>query len=233
MTELLWTGPEDAKAVLILAHGAGQPMDSPFMDAMAEGAAARGVRAARFEFPYMARRRAGGGKKPPDRMPTLLAAWREAVLAVRAAHPKTPIAVGGKSFGGRTASMIAAGAATGAATGANGGGGEAAGLCALVCLGYPFHPPGKPEKAEERTRHLADIRIPALIVQGTRDPFGGENDLAAYQFAPATEILWMPDGDHHFTPRKSSGFTQAENWSACVDAVSAFVLRAADVGVRA
>lgn len=218
MTELLWNGPEDARAVLILAHGAGQPMDSPFMAFMAEGAAARGVRAARFEFPYMAQRRKDGGKRPPDRMPVLLAAWRDAVAAVRAAHPGVPAAVGGKSMGGRTASMIAADT--------DGGGTE--GLCAAVCLGYPFRPPGKPEKAPARTAHLADIKIPALIVQGTRDPFGGENELAAHRFAPNTEILRMPDGDHHFTPRKSSGHTQDENWSACVKAMSMFVLRAAD-----
>jgi predicted alpha/beta-hydrolase family hydrolase len=217
MTEILYDGPADAACVLILAHGAGLPMDSPFMTRVAEGVAGRGVRVARFDFPYMAERRATGKKKPPDRQPKLLDSWRAAVAAVRAAHPKAALVVGGKSMGGRMASLLAAGVDRPD---------DADGLAGLVCLGYPFHPPGKPEKT--RTDHLAAVTCPALIVQGTRDPFGTEAEVAGYALGPATRVMWMPDGEHSFKPRKASGRTEDENLNDCVAAVAAFCAEVSD-----
>ncbi len=194
------TGPADAP-VLLLAHGAGAPMDSNFMNAIAEALAARGVRTLRFEFPYMAARRTDGRKRPPDRMPKLEAAYREAYAA---AGP-SPRFVGGKSMGGRVASLIA----------------DDIAAAGLVCLGYPFHPPGKPEKL--RTAHLEDLSTPALIVQGTRDPFGGENEVPKYPLAPDIRLHWAPDGDHDLKPRKASGRSHADNIAAAAGVTASFI----------
>ena len=132
---LMWDGPETARATLVLARGAGQPMDPPFMKSIAAGVAVKGIRVGRFEFPYMAKRRFTGRKSGPDRAPILCDTWRRIVAEINS----EVLVVGGKSMGGRIASMIADEVA---ATG-------------LVCLGYPFHPPGNLEKL--RTDHLVDL----------------------------------------------------------------------------
>ena len=113
-------------------------------------------------------------------------------------------------MGGRVASMIADELQ---------GSDEADGL---VCLGYPFHPPAKP--AQLRTEHLRELRCPALIIQGERDPFGNREDVAGYALAPGIQIVWMGDGDHDLLPRSRSGFTRNGNLSAAADAVAAFIL---------
>ena len=176
-------------------------MDSPFMTAFAEGIAVEGVRVARFEFPYMAGRRHGGSKRPPDRQPVLLDTWQRVVDH----FGPDRLVIGGKSMGGRMASMIA----------------EEAGVRGLVCLGYPFHPPGKPEKT--RTAHLAGIRTPTLILQGTRDALGSRETVETYQLSPAIRIRWSEDGDHHLVPRKASGRTGAENRAAGITAIGEFL----------
>ena len=178
-------------------------MDSPFMAVFASGLAGRGYRVARFEFPYMARRRLTGVKRPPDRQTTLLDTWRQVIAALRPAR----LAIGGKSLGGRMASLIAAETED-----------ELAGL---VCLGYPFHPPGKPERL--RTEHLADLTLPSLIVQGERDPFGNLGDVAGYRLSPMIQFYWAPDGDHSLKPRKASGRTEAQNWQEAIEAIDAFL----------
>jgi predicted alpha/beta-hydrolase family hydrolase len=200
--KFLFDGPADASQRLALAHGAGAPMDSPFMAAFAEGLGARGIRVARFEFPYMAARRNTGRKFPPDRQPVLLATWARAAQAL--GHPETWI-IGGKSMGGRMASLVA----------------DGLGVRGLACLGFPFHPPGKP--AQTRTAHLAGLKTPALIVQGTRDPLGGRTDVAGYALSPSIEIAWIEDGDHDLKPLKRSGRTQDECWRAAMDRVAEFM----------
>lgn len=182
--DLLVDGREDAAVTLVLAHGAGAPMDSPFMDAIANRLARHGLRVVRFEFPYMAARRDDGRRRPPDRQPTLLAAWRDIVETLGGVER---LVIGGKSMGGRMASLLAA----------------EAGARGLVCLGYPFHPPGKPERT--RVEHLAALTVPTLIVQGTRDPFGSPEEVGGYPLSPAISIAWIADGDHDLKPRKSSG----------------------------
>jgi predicted alpha/beta-hydrolase family hydrolase len=199
----LWNGPPSAP-VLALAHGAGAPMDSPFMQAFAEGLGARGVRVARFEFPYMAKRRNDGTKRPPDPMAVLMATWR-AVLA----ELGDAIAIGGKSMGGRVASMIAAEREA-----------EGRPVGKVVCLGYPFHAAGR---TEPRTGHLQGHCTPTLICQGTRDAMGNEAEVAGYALAPAVRIHWLADGDHSFKPRKASGRSEAENWAEAMDSVAGFV----------
>jgi len=203
--ELLLDGPANAPT-LVLAHGAGAPMDSPFLAAMAAGLAERGVRVARFEFSYMRARREGGGRKAPDREPELRRAWLAAIDAIDAMD--ATLWIGGKSMGGRIASMIA----------------DQAGVRGLVCLGYPFRPPGAdPAVAAKRTAHLRDLRTPTLIVQGTRDPFGGPDEVAGYALSPRIRVHWIEDGDHSLKPRKSSGRTEAQNLAEAMDAVAAFV----------
>ncbi len=200
--EFLFDGPADAPLTLVLAHGAGAPMDSPFMAAFAEGVAAHGVRVARFEFPYMQKRRADGKRRPPDRGPALLDHYRAVIEALGGG---ARLVIGGKSMGGRMASLIA----------------DEAGVAGLVCLGYPFHPPGRPEKT--RTAHLESLRTPTLIVQGTRDALGSRDDVAGYALSDAIALAWLEDGDHSFKPRKASGLTEAENWASGIAAVAAFL----------
>lgn len=203
MNQLLWTGPVDSDRVLVLAHGAGAPMDSPWMDDMAALLADRGIRVARFEFAYMAARRSGV-RKPPPRAERLL---DEYLAAFTAADLGPAPAIGGKSLGGRVASMLADRLwAEGKISG-------------LVCAGYPFHPPGSPEKL--RVAHLEKLQTPALICQGERDPFGTAEEVASYALSPQIDPHWLPDGDHDFRPRRASGRTLADNIEAAADAIAA------------
>ena len=197
---MLSDGPDDATTALVLAHGAGAPMDSPFMAAFAEGLAGHGFRVFRFEFPYMAARRQG--RRPgPDREPVLLDTWRTV-----AAHlpGERRLVIGGKSMGGRMASMVA----------------DELGVAGLVCLGYPFHAPGRADRP--RIAHLQALRTPALIIQGTRDPFATPDEIASYGLSRSIQLHWVPDGDHDFKPRAASGRTQARNWAEAIQAVAAF-----------
>ena len=201
MLTLVFDGPDDAELTIALAHGAGAPMDSPFIATIAAGLAAAGLRVARFEFPYMKRRREDGKRRPPDRAPLLLETWRDVIATLGPGR----VVIGGKSMGGRIASMLA----------------DEAGVRGLVCLGYPFHAPGKPA-TPERLTHLAMLTTPTLIVQGERDALGAQAEVAGYALSPAIRIAWMPDGDHSLKPRKASGLSEADNLAAAVAAVTAF-----------
>lgn len=192
MTAFLETGPSDAAVTFILAHGAGAGMSTPSMTNIARGLGERGIRVLRFDFPYMA-----AGKKAPDRQPVLLDAYRQAVR--EAGADVSRLAIGGRSMGGRMASMLA----------------DELSVRALVCLAYPFHPPGKPEQT--RTAHLAALRTPTLIVQGTRDPFGSPEEVAGYELSPAIRIEWLEGADHSYRPREK------ENTARAIDLVAAFL----------
>lgn len=200
--------PKTPRAVLLLAHGAGAPMDSDFMTAMAALIAARDVLVARFEFPYMHRRRTEGGKRPPDRMPVLLAAFGEAAAAARARWPELPLLIGGKSMGGRAAAMIA----------------PEVRPEGVVCLGYPFHPAGK-AATPERLAPLAAPPCPVLLVQGTRDALGSADEVADYALGAAVSLAWIADGDHSLKPRKASGLTPDAALGQAADAIAAFAAR--------
>ena len=205
--ELLFDGPEDAPLTVALAHGAGAPMDSTFMNVVARGLAARGLRVARFEFPYMARRRQGGGRGAPDRPPVLEATWLDVIAALGGGRD---LVIGGKSMGGRIASHVADRAHP------NGP------VRGLVCMGYPFHPPGQPYKL--RTQHLADLRTPTLILQGTRDDFGRAEEVAGYALSPAIRVEWIEGGDHSFKPGKGAGRSERENVERAIAAAADFAL---------
>lgn len=198
--ELLWDGPEDAPRTLVLAHGAGGPMDSPFMSTVAAAIARRGVRVVRFEFPYMRQRRTGA-KRPPDREAVLRDEWARIVRKIGGVNE---LIIGGKSLGGRVASLVA----------------DDLGVRALVCLGYPFHPAGKPEKL--RTAHLSRLHTPTLICQGTRDPFGTREEIATFPLSPWIRVAYLEDGEHSFKPRKSSGRTEEQNLEEAAAHVAMF-----------
>ena len=180
-------------------------METPFMTAIAGLLADRNIATLRFEFGYMAARRQGGSKKPPPKAERLMDEYRAAVAGV---PEGAPLLIGGKSMGGRVASLVADELHTQ---------GQIAGL---VCLGYPFHPPNKPDQL--RTAHLVYLRCPALIVQGDRDPFGTRGEVEAMQLSRAIRVLWADDGDHDLGPRGNSGFTRKGNLAAAADAVAAF-----------
>jgi predicted alpha/beta-hydrolase family hydrolase len=210
MTDFLSNGPEDAVATLLLAHGAGAGMESPFMVQMAALLADRGVRTLRFEFSYMAARRNGGKRKPPPRAQLLSAEYKSAVTDALALSPRPPrLFIGGKSMGGRVASFVADELFQDAA------------IKGLVCIGYPFHPPKKPDQL--RTDHLVSMQCPALIVQGVRDPFGTREEVETYPLPAAIRYHWADDGDHDLGPRGASGFTRKGNLAAAADAIAAFV----------
>jgi len=204
MTELLIDGAEDAPAAFVFAHGAGAPMDAPFMTAMAQAIAGGDTRVVRFEFPYMAERRTSGARKPPPKAEKLCGFFEDLVADIRAQH----VFIGGKSMGGRIASLIAE------------EGFRAGRIAGLACLGYPFHPPGKPEKM--RTEHVKELHTPALILQGTRDPFGGPEEVSGYGLSKAIAVRWIEDGDHDLKPRKASGRTHEANLAEAIGALAAF-----------
>lgn len=201
----LWDEPPQAAwGTLILAHGAGAAMDSPFMQTMAQGLAARGVRVVRFEFAYMAQRRVDGRKRPPNPQAQLLQQWREVYAQVRQ-RVVGPLSVGGKSMGGRMASLLA----------------DEFGASALVCLGYPFYAAGKPEKP--RVAHLAELRTPTLIIQGERDALGNRETVAGYELSAAIELHWLQAGDHDLKPLKASGFSHQQHLQTAVGAIAAYL----------
>ena len=201
----LWNcAPITPAATLILAHGAGAPMDSVWMSEMAERLAARGVSVLRFEFPYMAQRRLDGGKRPPNQQVKLLECWSEVYEEVRR-HVAGPLAIGGKSMGGRMASLLA----------------DALHADGLVCLGYPFYAVGKPEKP--RVAHLADLKTPTLIVQGERDALGNRETVEAYTLSPRIDVMWLVAGDHDLKPLKASGFTHEQHLDAAADHIASWL----------
>jgi predicted alpha/beta-hydrolase family hydrolase len=207
MTDFLYSGPEKAEATLLLAHGAGAPMDSDWMTTMVDKIAAHGIRVARFEFGYMATRRDGSGNRPPPAPANRLIG--EYIGAIAGVERAGGLFVGGKSMGGRVASMIA---------GKQFKEGKIGGL---VCLGYPFHPPGQPEKL--RTDHLEKLESPTLICQGERDPFGTHDEVSAYPLSPNIAVTWLTDGDHDLKPRKASGATFDGNLDIAAKAIADFI----------
>ena len=194
----------DACTSLIFAHGAGAPMDSPFMDQVTERLVARGIEVFRFEFAYMAERRHTGRKRPPNPQAQLLQQWRSVYDAVRQ-QAAGRLAIGGKSMGGRMASLLA----------------DELKADALVCLGYPFHAAAKPEKP--RVAHLAELRTPTLIVQGERDALGDRDTVASYVLSPAIRFSWLASADHDLKPLKRSGLTYDQHLDSAADVVAAFL----------
>ena len=200
-----------SEALLVLAHGAGAGQTHPFMVRFARGLAERGIDVVTFDFPYMQ-----AGRRSPDRAPVLEAAFRR-VIAAAAAHPRVQarkLLIGGKSMGGRMATHVAAAAQDWPQ--------HTAPLNGVIVFGYPLNPPGGPSKrSPDRVSHLQRISVPVLIVQGTRDNFGGPDDIR--QAMPHADVFAVPTGDHSFVVQKSSGRTQAEMDGEIMERVVAFV----------
>jgi len=209
----LFTADTPLGVLFVFAHGAGAGHRSPFMRHLAALLAARGLDVLTFDFPYMSL-----GKKLPDRPPVLEAAFRAAVEAGLAALPGRVrgVAVGGKSMGGRMATHVAAQPAAWTA---------ATPLVAAVAFGYPLHPPGP--RGGDRASHLADLAVPTLVVQGTRDTFGGPDAVRlAATHAPQITVRDVETGDHSLRVTAASGLRQAQVDAAIADDVARFVLSA-------
>jgi predicted alpha/beta-hydrolase family hydrolase len=174
----VWIDPPEADVVLVLAHGAGSGMRTPFMTGFAEAAGRLGVATLRFEFPYMR-----AGRRAPDRAPVLVSAWLEAFAEGVSGARGRPVLAGGKSMGGRMASMAAA---------------EGMPAAGLVFLGYPLHPPGRPEKI--RDAHLDAVPCPMLFLQGSRDTFARPDLLAGViaRLGARATLVEIAGGDHSF-----------------------------------
>lgn len=200
----LWQRPPGKPlATLLLAHGAGAPMDSTFMQQISDYLVAQGLAVFRFEFPYMARRRQDGVRRPPDREPRLLQCWDEVYRYLRP-QVTGPLLVGGKSMGGRMASLQV----------------EHWQADGLVCLGYPFHPAGKPERL--RTAHLESLSVPTLIVQGTRDALGNLEDVEGYRLSERIRLVWLESADHDLKPLKRSGYLAEDALQDAAQAIARF-----------
>jgi predicted alpha/beta-hydrolase family hydrolase len=193
-----------ARALLVLAHGAGAGMRHPFLMAMAEGLAGRGIATLRYEFPYMSR-----GSRRPDSPPVCHAVVRAAVGRAQRLMPSLPLLAGGKSFGGRMTSQAQASS-------------PLAGVRGLVFVGFPLHPPKEPSST--RAEHLARIEIPLLFLQGTRDEFATQAELLPVieRLGARARLESFADADHSFHVPARSGRTDAEVREALVGAIAAF-----------
>ena len=197
---ITWTreGRLKGRPLLVLAHGAGASQRHPFMEACARGLDRRGVCVVRFNFAYMEAAVREGKTKPPDRAPRLLEAWAAVLKKARGMRGRGPLLIGGKSMGGRMASMLLAG-------------GDAPDVVGAVYLGYPLHPMGKPEKL--RSAHLRDVPVPQLFVQGERDklcePALLERELGAVERA---RVHWVARGDHSLARSRRAPLADADAW---------------------
>ncbi|MDU0354878.1 alpha/beta family hydrolase [Paraglaciecola aquimarina] len=189
------TEGDEPLATFVFAHGAGAGQDSEFMQYMAQRLSAHNINVLRFNFAYMQLATELGKRRPPDRANKLLAHFQQ-VLAELDTH--LPVFIGGKSMGGRMASMLL----------------EQSQARGCICMGYPFHPPGKPEKL--RTEHLVTISKPVLILQGERDTFGTRQEVSQYTLSEHVSVSTLADGDHSFKPRKASGYTLEQNLQSAV-----------------
>ncbi|HYE88604.1 MAG TPA: alpha/beta family hydrolase [Vicinamibacterales bacterium] len=207
-------GDRQLDALFVFAHGAGAGHFHPFMTNYASGLAARGLTVVTFNFPYMEKKR-----RTPDRAPVLEDAFRRAVLgAVTHRHvTASRLFIGGKSMGGRMATHLASNLEVWP---------EAPKPSGVVAFGYPLAPP-RSKRTGDRVTHLKNLTVPTLIVQGTRDPFGGPDEVKEAVFengaTPPIEILPVQGGDHSFAVLKSSGRDQTQVHADILDAVVAWM----------
>lgn len=198
--------PAEARACYVVAHGAGAGMTHPFLAAVAVGLAERGVATLRYQFPYMEQ-----GSKRPDAPKVAHAAVRAAVREAALLAPGLPLFAGGKSFGGRMTSQAQAAS-------------PLEGVRGLAFIGFPFHPPGR--VSDERAEHLADVQIPMLFLQGTRDEFG---DLPLVQKITAdlgsrATLKLFQDADHSFHVPARSGRKDHQVMGELLDTLAAWIL---------
>lgn len=214
---LLVDGPADASVHVVAAHGAGAPMTSGFMAAVAAALAADGVRVWRFDFPYMVRAAQEGRRRPPDRAPVCEAAWRRVLEHVRAAAPGATVVGAGKSMGGRMLTHVLADPDVA----------DAELPAAAVCWGYPLHPAGRPERMRSAHLAAAAARVPVVFVQGDRDALCRLDLMRPVVAACGPQaVLDVVDGaDHDFKVRKVDSDGGRRDAAALAAEVAAATLR--------
>ncbi|WP_354669222.1 alpha/beta family hydrolase [Psychromonas sp. 14N.309.X.WAT.B.A12] len=202
MMKVVFDGPEDGP-LFVFAHGAGAPLTSDFMQKVSVGLGEQGIRVARFNFNYMQQRVDTGSRRPPERAPKLVEQFIQLINGF-----EQPMVIGGKSMGGRMASLVMAEHALAQVKG-------------VACLGYPFHPQGKPDKL--RIEHLEQVKVPLAIIQGTRDKLGSQEEVANYDLPNALQWHWLEDGDHDLKPRVKSGLTQNGHMQSTIDYLANYI----------
>ena len=203
--ELVFDGPENGP-LFVFSHGAGAPLTSDFIEQVTQGLAKEGIRVARFNFNYMQQRVETGSRRPPERAPHLIKQFIDVIHQL-----DRPMVIGGKSMGGRMASLVAAESEINLIENVKG----------VACLGYPFHPQGKPEKL--RVEHLPNIKLPLAILQGSRDKLGDYDEVVSYQLPNSIQWLWLEDGDHDLKPRVKSGFTHQQHIKTSIRFLASFI----------
>ncbi|MBX3272967.1 MAG: alpha/beta hydrolase [Sandaracinaceae bacterium] len=194
------TGTLRGRPLFVLAHGAGAPMTSPFMEHVADGLVEREVCVVRLQFPYMEEIVASGRRRGPDPAARLLATWRAMLDVASRWRGRGAIAIGGKSMGGRYASLLAAA-------------GRAPEARACVYFGFPLHPAGKPELGKRRAAHLGAVPVPQLFVQGTKDALARQGALrAALAKVPDARVVWVKGGDHSLATSRREPFAGSDAW---------------------
>ena len=195
---------ENPKAFVIFAHGAGADKSHEFMDNVASLLNLQDINVLRFNFSYMDVRLAEGNRRPPDRMPKLLTCFQ---TVIKDLDTDLPVFLAGKSMGGRVAATLARENTLNAQ--------------GVMCLGYPFHPQKKPEKL--RLEPLQETHKPILILQGTRDALGSEEEISNYELSDKCRCVFFADGDHNLKPRVKSGFTHSQHVQDSVNEMVRFI----------
>lgn len=207
---------DNAKAMVVLAHGAGADKSHAFMTKIADGLVANSISVCRFNFPYMDKRIEDGKKRPPDRMPKLLPCLAEQINAL---DTDLPLFIGGKSMGSRVGAILTSNEAV------EQGLPEDITLTKVIkgtfCLGYPFHAIGKADKV--RLSPVTNRSSDLLIVQGDRDKLGDKNEISGYSLPKHAIVKYLADGDHDLKPRVKSGFTHEQHIAAAIDHIVEYI----------
>ena len=202
------TVTEDPKALVIFAHGAGADMKHQYIEDLVQLMNAQQLNVLRFNFPFMDKRKLDGKRRPPDRMPTLVACYQSILANVTT---DLPIYIAGKSMGGRVAAILAGDKDLMNTHQIRG----------VICLGYPFHPAKKTDKL--RLAPLQETQRPVLILQGQRDALGSEIEIKAYELSSHCQLHFFNDGDHDLKPRVKSGYNLKQHQSAAVNKMRSFI----------
>lgn len=210
-----------SSSLVILAHGAGADKNSEFIVDFSARLAKLQIEVHCFNFPYMNKMLETGKRRPPDRMPKLIEAYKQEILKIMKQGMLTgkQLFIAGKSMGGRVATLLAA------EYNSDNLESEITSLPdikGVIALGFPFHPPKRDDKY--RGEHLESLRVPTLIIQGERDSFGTKLECASYSLSDAVSIRYLPDGDHSFKPRVKSGFTVDSNLTKATKEIELFIL---------
>ena len=199
--EFITEGKESSPDTIILAHSSGEPMNSEFMNYFSKHLSELGFFCIRFQFPYMTKQIIEGRKKPPDKIDSLIKSWCIAINHIN----KNNIIIGGKSMGGRIATLIA----------------NKVNPKGIVVLGYPFfNPKGK---TKNRTEHLKNINIPTLICQGENDTLGKRPQVEKLHLSKKINLHWIESANHSLIPLKRTGKTRNQSWDECIIAINKFI----------